>query len=138
MINSELLDEIKEFCKLNELELEDTVNKVLRGGFTTFKYGSTPISAKRENKPVEIIKTVEVIKEVEIIKEVPVEKIVKVSDNTKVNELLKEISDCSKKLSDCSKNLLETEKEYDKKIKALEMELKKKNNNNKDIYGEDD
>jgi hypothetical protein len=76
MIHVDLLDEIKEFCDLNELHLEDTLNKALRGGFTTLKFGATPISFKNEKKPVEVVKTVEVIKEV--IKEVEVEKIVEV------------------------------------------------------------
>jgi hypothetical protein len=30
MIHVDLLDEIKEFCDLNELHLEDTLNKALR------------------------------------------------------------------------------------------------------------
>jgi hypothetical protein len=91
MINEELLDEIKEFCKLNELQTKDIVNKALRSGFTTLKFGETPISSKKLNKPVEVIKTVEVIKEVpvekivEVIREVPVDKIVEVPVEKSVN-----------------------------------------------------
>jgi len=132
MIDTELMSEIEDFCKLNEMEVADTLNKALRGGFTTLKYGATPISAKREKETVEVIKTIEVEK----IVEVEVEKIVKVSDDTKTNELLGEIDVLSKKLAECSKNLRETHEEYEKKMKLLKLEIK--NNKKKDIYGEYD
>jgi len=133
MINQELLNEIKEFCNLNELDYEKELNRVIQSAFTTLKYGATPISAKRENKPVEVIKTVEVEKIVEVIKEVPVEKIVKVSDDTKINELFEEIRDLKFEIT--NKNI---EIESRKKSRAkLEKELKEcEENNKKDIYGE--
>jgi len=131
MIDKNLLDEIKEYCDLNELSLENTINKAVRGGFTTLKYGATPISAKSEVKPVEVIKTVEKV----------VEKIVKVSDNTKTNELLKEIEKLKKNVSDY-KGMFESAKlgleECNGNNKLLELEVKKNRNNEKDMYGESD
>jgi hypothetical protein len=127
MINKELLDEIKEYCELNDISLEESVNKALRGGFTTLKFGATPMSSKKERKPVEVIKTVEKV----------VEKIVKVSDDTKVNELLEEMDKLSKNFDINKKILIKTEEDYDKAVKALKIELKKcEADNKKDIYGE--
>jgi hypothetical protein len=123
MINKELLDEIKEYCELNDISLEESVNKALRGGFTTLKFGATPMSSKKERKPVEVIKTVEKV----------VEKIVKVSDDTKVNELLEEIEELKEEIR-AREDVIELN---DDKIKALEKELKEcQVDNKKDIYGE--
>jgi hypothetical protein len=116
MINKELLDEIKEYCELNDISLEESVNKALRGGFTTLKFGATPMSSKKERKPVEVIKTVEKV----------VEKIVKVSDDTKVNGLLLEIDELSESMRKCSERLVIRDKE----LKEC------KEDNKKDIYGE--
>ena len=91
MINKALLKEIEEYCELNEIDTKKTLNKALRDGFTTFKFGPTPLSAKDQIKTVEVIKTVikevpvEVIKEVEVIREVPVDRIIEV-------EVIKEVS----------------------------------------------
>ena len=123
MIDIELLDEIKEYCDINDLHLETTLNKALRGGFTTVKFGATPMSSKKENKPVEVIKTVEKV----------VEKIVKVSDDTKVNELLKDV-EYLKGETDAMANILLIR---DKTIEELTKKLKEcEENNKKDIYGE--
>lgn len=72
MINDKLLREIEEYSKLNDLNIEDTLNESLRQGFTILQYGMGP------NKPQikEIVKEVPVEKIVEKRVEVPVEKIV--------------------------------------------------------------
>tara|TARA_R110000796_G_scaffold18980_3_gene57160 strand:- start:4376 stop:4927 length:552 start_codon:yes stop_codon:yes gene_type:complete len=82
MVNKELLKEIEEYCKLNELDTTKTLNKALRSGFTIVKFGETPIRGKSGENVVEVTKEVE--KVVEVIKEVPVEKIVEV-------EVIKEV-----------------------------------------------
>lgn len=89
LINDTLLKEIQEYCNLNEEDVNKTINKALRDGFTTLKFGPTPMSAKKEIKTVEVIKTID--------------KVVKVSDDSKVNELLKEIEVLKEKLSKCEK-----------------------------------
>ena len=119
MINQELLEEFKEFCKLNDLDVEETVNKAIKSGFTILKYGATPISAKNEQKTVEVVKTVE--------------KIVKVSDNTKVNELLSTIGDLTGEIVDLKDEIGQYKvglAEAKQNIKDLEK------NRGKDIYGE--
>ena len=133
MISKELLSEIEEFCEVNELKVSDIVNEALRGGFTTVKFGATPISAKNQIKTVEIIK--EIIKEVEVEKivEVIIEKEVKVSDDTKVNELLDKINYLTEE-TDSMANILLIR---DNTITKLSNELEEcKNNNKLDLYGE--
>tara|TARA_R110000782_G_scaffold32133_1_gene78518 strand:+ start:320 stop:622 length:303 start_codon:yes stop_codon:yes gene_type:complete len=100
MINEELLNEIEEYCRLNDEDLEKTINKAIRNGFTAIKFGSTPILPKVGKKPLEPLKkpeivTIEPIKP-EIIKPEPIKEVIE----------LKPVS-------------------------------KTKNNNNKDIYGEE-
>jgi len=125
MVNKELLKEIEEYCKLNELDVRNTINIALIKGFTIEKYGETPTSSKKQQKVLEVIKTVEKI--------VEVEKIVKVSDDTKVNELLEEIS----KLTGEADDLNELISQYKEGLETVKGELKECNENSKkDIYGE--
>ena len=120
MIYIDLLDEVKEYCDVNELSLEITINKALRSGFTTLKFGATPISAKNEKKPAEAVKTVEKV----------VEKIVKVSDNTKVNKLLKNIDKLEIKIGELKNGNDILHERLKKCIKE------KEDNGGLDIYGE--
>jgi uncharacterized protein (DUF1499 family) len=104
MVNNKLLSEIEAYCKLNELEVSETLNEALRQGFTIMQYGMGPNKPQVVEKPVEVIK--EVIKEVpvekivevpvekivEVIKEVPVDKIVEVEKNIHVNVDGKEVN----------------------------------------------
>ena len=64
MLNKKLLKDITEYCKLNDLVIEDYINKLLRDAFTIDKYGSTPQITKekvikketiKEEKPKEVI-----------------------------------------------------------------------------------
>ena len=60
MLNKKLLKDISEYCKLNDLVLEDYINKLLRDAFTIDKYGSIPQITKekvikKEEKPKEVI-----------------------------------------------------------------------------------
>lgn len=56
MINKKLLDEITEYCKVNNLDISELINKMLTRGFTIEKYGETPIKhevvIKKETKKV--------------------------------------------------------------------------------------
>lgn len=143
-ISSSLLQDIKHFCQLNDIEIEELVKKCFKAGYNIEKYGllgktggdeekwveKEVIREKRVEIPVEVIKRVEVIKEipvevvkeievikeipVEVIKEVPVEKIVTIYDNSNEDDLLKKVQD------------LETERElFSTKIKELEGEVQK-------------
>jgi hypothetical protein len=101
MIDSVLLDRIKEYCKLNEIEdLDSFINDITKVGFNTKMYGPTPFGGgKPEIKEVEVIKEVikEVIveKEVDVIKEVEVivEKEVFVTDDEANKELQKKLTE---------------------------------------------
>ena len=100
MVNKEILQEIQEYCKLNEIEVSETLNKALRSGFTILKFGTAPNTPKSKEKVVEVVKEVEKIIEgekiiekiIEVPKIVEVDKIIKVSDDTKIDELLKDIN----------------------------------------------
>jgi hypothetical protein len=105
-VPSNLYDEIKLYCKVNNIEnIDNFVNKLIKQGFTIEKYGATPKE-----------------RIVEIIKEVPIEKIV--TDD-------QQIKDINDKLDlEIAKN-----EELNKKISELNKEilqLKYK----KDLYGE--
>lgn len=134
MINSDLVKQIDEYCKLNNItDINKYINQLLRDGFNVAKYGSGPFTSQPQEKIVEkeVIKTVEVPVEVEVIKEVRVEvevpvevekivekeKIVHVSDDAKVNELLDKI----KKLEDDG---VEQENKKQQEIEALQSSIK--------------
>ena len=51
-INKKLHDEIKEYCKLNNLKMGDYINKLLRQAFNIDKFGISPFMT-RENIVVE-------------------------------------------------------------------------------------
>ena len=130
--------EVELFCKLNNITIDDLINKSFKTGYNIEKYGlvgkmggiqekwveKEVIREKRVEIPVEVIKEVEkiveVIKEVPVdrvvIKEVPVETVVTkieyISDKTSENELLLKIQQ------------LESEKKiFSTKIEELESEL---------------
>lgn len=53
MINDKLLTEIKQYCKLNDIEDVDAlINKMLKQGFTIEKHGAIPEIAKPKEKKV--------------------------------------------------------------------------------------
>ena len=93
MVNKKLNDEIVDYCELNELEFNITLNEALRSGFTILQYGMGPNKPKVIEKTVEVIKEVPVEKIVEVIVEkivervveVPVEKIVEVEKSININ-----------------------------------------------------
>lgn len=103
IFNKSTNDTITKFCELNGiLDIDDFVLKCFKKGFDIERYG---LLTDNEN---EVTKTVEIVKYVdrEVIKEIPVEKII-----TKVEYVGNE---------DHEKELLE-------KIKLLETEMSKKN-----------
>jgi len=160
MLKKELLKEIKEYCKENNIEdVNALVNEMLKRGFTIEKFGETPVTAKGKTETVEVVKEVikEVIKEVpvEVIKEVPVEKIVKISDDEEVGRLLVKITELEKEIGELMDNrkrqtqaillsnkiLDETKEGYEGRVTELEeiINILKNPNQgqNRDIYGED-
>ena len=88
MINKKLYKEIEDYCKLNQLEVDNTLNEALRSGFTILQYGMGPNSSKPKERVVEVIKEVPVEKIVEVIKEVPVEVIKEIPVD---KEVIKEV-----------------------------------------------
>jgi chromosome segregation ATPase len=158
-------DEIWEYCRANDISgVDDFIIKMVKQGFTSEKFGSTPWEKEAEVVEKEVIKEVpvEVIKEVpvEVIKEVEkiVEKEIHITDDEAVKQLqgqiqllegdikkIQEASDIiSKENGDRGKIILElTQKieELTQKIEELTKELeaekaKPKQEENKDIYGE--
>jgi DNA repair exonuclease SbcCD ATPase subunit len=94
------LQDIKQFCELNNIEFDQLIKKCFKTGYNIEKYGllgktggveekwveKEVIVEKRVEIPVEVIKEVEKI--VEVIKEVPIEIIKEVE---KVVEVIKEV-----------------------------------------------
>ena len=54
-IDKKLYNDIKDYCKLNDLVIKDFINKLLKSAFTIEKYGATPFSSppiqQEEQKP---------------------------------------------------------------------------------------
>ena len=115
------LQDIKQFCELNNIEFDQLIKKCFKTGYNIEKYGllgktggveekwveKEVIVEKRVEIPVEVIKEVEKI--VEVIKEVPVEKIVvktvTIYDNSNENELLLKIQNLDNTLSEKNSEL---------------------------------
>jgi hypothetical protein len=118
-IPKDIKDEIWEYCRLNDItDLNAFMIRMLRQGYNTEKYGTTPFKIGQKEAEViekEVIKEVpvEIIKEIfvekEIIKEVPieVEKIVEVIKEVPI-EIIKEVI---------------VEKQVKGKTKTLEKEI---------------
>lgn len=156
MINGKLLEEIKHYCSINNIDdIEILINKMIAKGFTIEKYGQTPSKSQHIPEKVEIEVIKEVIKEVpyEVIKEVPIEKIVEISNDVEINRLLKKIDDLeirheneinlfkdNRKLQ--TQQILKLNKEKDDLISEYEIKLLEKDNeinklkSSRDLYGE--
>jgi chromosome segregation ATPase len=81
-IPKKILEEIEEFCKLNEIkDKEKFMLSIFQTGFNVEKYGNAPW--KQE---------IEKIVEKEVVKEIVVEKEIFVTDDEKVNALGKELN----------------------------------------------
>lgn len=139
-------DEIWEYCRLNDISgIDDFIVKMVKQGFTSEKFGSTPWSKEPEVKEVEKIVTKEV--KVEVIKEVPVEVIkeVYITDDKKTNKLSEELNKTKEELKKITEDnldivnkltILETENKTLKE--QLELEKSKpKTEEQKDIYGDE-
>ena len=158
-IPKKIRDEIKEFCKLNDIEdVDKFILSNIQTGFNIEKYGNAPFIKEvivEKEVPVETIKEVIVEKEVpvevikEIVKEVPVEKeVIKevvvqkeiyITDDSQVKELGDKITLLEKNISEKEKNITNLKNkinkiEKDSIIKTTESldkdsELKKLKNN---------
>ena len=153
-IPKKIKEEIWEYCRLNDISnIDEFILKIIRQGFTSEKYGATPIG---NFEPVEIEKIVEVIKEV------PVEKIVTkieyISDKDSENELSEKIKEINQNISHLNEELISERKIFSTKTKDMEIffqkeiekkdkeieelkksleEEKKKHNKKDDIYGDE-
>ncbi len=151
-IPKQLKDEIWDYCRANDISnIDEFIIKILRSGFTSEKFGSSPVPVKIIEKEIEKIVEVTVEKEIEKIVEVPVEKIVVkeiyVTDdeaNKVLNDKISKLEDDKIKLQNAfntqvkivfvvsdERNSLQKELEETKTL--LETEKIK---NKKDMYGE--
>lgn len=125
-IPKKIRDEIKEFCKLNDIEnIDDFILKNIKTGFNIEKYGNAPFTKEvviEKEVPVEVIREVvvekevpvEIIKEVvvevpvekEVIKEITIEKEVYVTDDNQVNELGIKINKLEEIINEKEKNIV--------------------------------
>lgn len=141
-----LKDEIKEYCRVNNITgVDDFMVNMIKQGFTSEKFGSTPWTKEAEVKEVEKIVTKEI--KVEVIKEVPVEVIkeVYITDDEKTNDLSNELN----KIKDILKKITEENLDITNKLSILkcenkdlkeQVELEKskpKQQEEKDIYDDD-
>ena len=103
----DIKDEIWDYCRVNNISsVDDFITKMVKQGFTSEKFGSTPWDKPTEVKEVEVIKEVEkivekkieVIKEVEVIKEI--EKEVFVTDDEANKVLKKQLAETTKTIQD--------------------------------------
>ena len=103
-IPNELIKEIKEYCRQNNISnIDEFTLKLIKQGFTIEKFGATPVPSE---KVVEKIVEIEVEKIVEkekiVYVDVEVEKIVEkqviISDDKQVNELSEKIISLEKEL----------------------------------------
>ena len=145
-IPKDLSNDIWDFCRNNNItNIDDFTLKLLKQGFTSEKFGSTPMITTKE-KIVEKIVEVPVEKIVEKIieKEVPVEKIIEkeiyITDDAEVNKLTIKMEDLTNQLNDCGKEFDRKEDEIKnlrKEISELKSELENERNKRRpDIYGE--
>ncbi len=102
----DIKDEIWDYCRVNNISsVDDFITKMVKQGFTSEKFGSTPWDKPTEVKEIEVIKEVEkivekkieVIKEVEVIKEI--EKEVFVTDDEANKELQKKLAEARETLN---------------------------------------
>jgi hypothetical protein len=117
-IPKELNNEIWEYCRVNDItNIDEFKIKLLKQGFTTEKFGATPV-----------VKTVEKI--VEKVVEVPVEKIVEKIVEVPINMVDTELVENYKIV------MAEVEQlKRDNKTLVDELAVEK-NKNKRDIYGE--
>jgi len=128
-IPKDLKNDIWDYCRANDISnIDEFTIKLIKQGFTTEKFGSTPLPTVKEKiveKIVEVEKIIEVDKIVEVIKEVPIN-IVDTKLDSKMKEYIEEIESFKKLLFEAT-NL--------NSVMKQELEIEK-NKNKKDMYGE--
>lgn len=127
-IPKNLKDEIWKYCFSNDItDIDGFMLKLLRQGFTTEKFGSTPF--KQEEKIKEVEKIVEVVKEVEVIKEVPI------TNDEEIKKLADKLNNVEVENAELTTTLETLKGELDKVQEELNLERNKPKKEN-DIYGE--
>ena len=123
------IKEVRSFCELNNLQVENFVDTCFTTGFNIERYGTlggqTDRIIEKEiivEKPIEVIKEIEIIKYVdrEIIKEVPIEKIVHIYEK-------KEDNDVTNLTDNCDKFKVKLE-QIQKTVSTLQQAIKQKDN----------
>ena len=56
-INKKLIDDIAEYCNLNDLFLDDVLNELLQIGFNIIRFGSSPHDKIKQQLEQTIVKT---------------------------------------------------------------------------------
>lgn len=127
-IPKNLKDEIWQYCFSNDItDIDGFMLKLLRQGFTTEKFGSTPF--KQEEKIKEVEKIVEVLKEVEVIKEVPI------TNDEEIKKLADKLNNVEVENAELTTTLETLKGELEKVQEELNLERNKPKKEN-DIYGE--
>ena len=76
MINIKLMEEIKQYCELNNIEdLDKEINRLLRIGFNIEKYGTSPFSFVQHEKIKEYIDENPIKENINKVEETPKRKI---------------------------------------------------------------
>ena len=146
-IPKKIKDDIWEYCRINDISnIDEFIVKLIKQGFISEKYGSTPIGSPQIVEIEKIVEvTVDVIKEVivekEVIKEVPVEKIVTkieyISDKQNENELFGKIEQLEENIFQLNEQIVLESKIFSTKTKEtakiFQQEINKKNKEIKNL-----
>ena len=146
-IPKKIKDDIWEYCRINDISnIDEFIVKLIKQGFISEKYGSTPIGSPQTVEIEKIVEvTVDVIKEVivekEVIKEVPVEKIVTkieyISDKQNENELFGKIEQLEENIFQLNEQIVLESKIFSTKTKEtakiFQQEINKKNKEIKNL-----
>ncbi len=124
MLNHDLLEEIKEYCKINNIpDVETLITKMLKRGFTIERFGDS--STEPEIKIVERI----------VEKEIFVDKIVTVTDDDRLAEIIEELENkFNDERADISEKHQTEKTSLTSKIIELEETIQKLSKNKPDIY----
>ena len=146
-IPKKIKDDIWEYCRINDISnIDEFIVKLIKQGFISEKYGSTPIGSPQIVEIEKIVEvTVDVIKEVivekEVIKEVPVEKIVTkieyIIDKQNENELFGKIEQLEENIFQLNEQIVLESKIFSTKTKEtakiFQQEINKKNKEIKNL-----
>lgn len=158
-IPDNLYNEIKEYCRLNDISgIDEFIQKMVKQGFNIEKYGTSPFNTTKEPEVIEkeVIKEVEKIVEkivevtvevpVEVEKivekriEVPVEKVIEkevfISDDKEIGELTTKINTLNRKISDLGDVINQKDEKETQLMKDLDILRQKLDEKPKEVVDE--